>query len=257
MELNVSVIQTDLVWENPEANKRNFEMYFEQLSFKTDVVVLPEMFTTGFSMNPKNISETMEGETINWLKFQSKKHDFAICGSLPIQEGDGYFNRFVFVTPDRDIVSYDKRHLFTLAGEHNNYTTGKQNVMVHYKGWKIRPLICYDLRFPVWSRNTDDYDILLYVANWPNQRVLAWDTLLRARAIENMSYVIGVNRVGEDPNSNQYSGHSACYDFLGDEIATTKAYSNDSFSVSLNKEKLTRCRKQLNFLSDKDNFKLF
>jgi len=202
--ISVSIIQSDIIWEDRLSNLENYQNKINQIE-STDLIVLPEMFTTGFSMNPKDISETMSGETIQWMKANASKMNSAICGSIIIEEDDKYFNRFIWVNPDGSIHHYDKKHLFSFAGEDKNYTSGNNKLIIEYKGWKICPLICYDLRFPVWSRNSEGYDLLIYVANWPDKRKLAWKTLLTARAIENQCYVIGVNRVGKD-TKNYYSG---------------------------------------------------
>ena len=199
--LKIALIQSELVWENTLLNRVKFTSKIKAVSDKADLVVLPELFTSGFTMQPENVAETMDGETIVWLKKLSKTCNLAITGSFVVKVDNTYRNRLVFVAPDGNIQYYDKRHSFTLSGEHKVYTAGCKKIIINYKGFKICPLICYDLRFPVFSRNTESYDILLYVANWPKQRIAAWNTLLKARAIENMSYTIGVNRVGLDANN--------------------------------------------------------
>ncbi|HBK70487.1 MAG TPA: amidohydrolase, partial [Flavobacteriaceae bacterium] len=209
--LKITIIQSELVWENSAQNRQVFLEKIKSISEVVDLIILPEMFTTGFTMNPEKVAETMDGETIHWLKYLAKEKNTAITGSLIIKEGNKYYNRLVFVHPTGEIKTYDKRHTFTLAGEDKIYTAGNKKLIVAYKGWKICPMICYDLRFPVWSRNTDDYNLLIYVANWPKPRITAWSTLLKARAIENMSYVVGVNRIGADDNGHEYSGNSAAY----------------------------------------------
>lgn len=254
-ELKVALIQTHLLWENPEANRTHLEHLIEKVPNKTQLIVLPEMFTTGFSMNPEVYAETMKGATVDWLKVLAAKQNAAICGSIMITEKDKYYNRFLFVTPDGMIQYYDKRHRFMMAGEGEKYTEGEHAICIEYLGWKIFPQICYDLRFPVFARNTVDYDILLYVANWPKTRISAWDTLLKARAIENMSYCIGVNRIGLDGNGLEYVGHSAIYDVLGDEVIFSKAEERIS-TVSLSKKHIETTRKKLPFLEDKDTFTL-
>ena len=206
-ELNIVGIQSSIVWEKPEVNLEYFDQQISKLPSTIDLVILPEMFTTGFSMNPTSIAETMQGPSIKWLVTTAKINRMALVGSVAIKENAQYFNRLFFIHPNGHIETYDKRHLFTLAKENDQYTSGEERLIVLYKGWRICPFICYDLRFPVWSRNTDEYDLLVYVANWPSIRINAWDTLLKARAIENMSYCIGVNRVGEDENGYEYNGH--------------------------------------------------
>jgi predicted amidohydrolase len=220
-----------------------------------DLFVLPEMFASGFSMHPKNVAETMVGETVSWMKSLALKKNCAICGSLVIEENNSYYNRFIFVHPNQEIDFYNKRHLFSLVGEEKVYTKGTSKVIINYKGWKICPQICYDLRFPTFSRNQENYDLLLYVANWPKDRIQAWNILLKARAIENLCYTIGVNRIGTDHNNHQYSGHSQVIDELGNIILAAE----DNFGVyiiNLNKEKMLETRKKLNFLNDKDAFEI-
>lgn len=220
-----------------------------------DLIVLPEMFSSGFTMNPKAVAENMEGETVLWLQHLAKAKNAAITGSLVIEENGNYYNRLLFVFPDGKMKTYDKRHLFTLAGEHQFYTAGKDKLIVEYKGFKICPLVCYDLRFPVFSRNTEDYDLLVYLANWPKIRTNAWDILLKARAVENMCYTIGVNRIGTDANNHEYIGHSQAVDFLGDYVLEPKE-TEGVFIIQLDKEKLLETRKKLAFLKDRDKFKI-
>ena len=255
-DLTVALIQANLDWENPVQNRTNFTDKIHAISEPVDLIVLPEMFTTGFTMNPYNVAETMNGETVLWLKELAKKKDCAITGSLIIKEAAKYYNRLVFVFPTGEIKIYDKRHTFTLAGEDKVYTAGKEKLLVDYKGWKICPLVCYDLRFPVWSRNVENYDLLLYVANWPKPRIEAWDALLKARAIENMTYCIGVNRVGLDVNNYEYVGHSAVYDSLGNSIASIPASIEYVGIITLNAEHLKLTREKLQFLNDRDDFTL-
>ncbi|WP_299398443.1 amidohydrolase [uncultured Gelidibacter sp.] len=254
--LNIALIQSKLAWENPQQNRADFSKKIESLDATVDLVVLPEMFTSGFTMNPSHVAETMEGETISWLKTVATKKQIAITGSVVISENGNYYNRMVFVHPNGSIEQYDKRHTFTLAGEDKVYTAGDKKLIVDYKGWKICPLICYDLRFPVWSRNVENYDLLIYVANWPASRMVAWDTLLKARAIENMSYCVGVNRVGTDDNNHEYSGHSAAYDVLGNRLDNIPFDEEAIEIVSLKKDDITTYRDKLSFLSDQDQFSI-
>ena len=209
-DLSVTLLQNDLFWENPEANRQQFETTINRLTKPTDLLVLPEMFTTGFSMNAPALAESMEGTTVSWLSEMANRTQAAITGSLIIKEKDQYFNRLIWAEPNGTIQFYDKRHLFRMAQENAIYSAGKTRLTVTWKGWNICPLICYDLRFPVWSRQVPEkpYDLLLYVANWPEKRALAWRTLLAARAIENLSYCIGVNRTGKDQNGVSYNGNS-------------------------------------------------
>ncbi len=254
--LKIAIIQSELVWENPKQNRQIFTQKINSISSAVDLIILPEMFTTGFTMNAAKIAEKMDGETINWLKKLAKEKNVAICGSLIIKESDNYFNRLVFVHPTGVINTYNKRHTFTLAGEDKVYSAGNKKLIVDYKGWRICPMICYDLRFPVWARNTNDYGLLIYVANWPKPRITAWNTLLKARAIENMSYTIGVNRIGSDTNGHQYTGNSVVYDALGEEISTIKPLQNTIEIISISKETLTKTRSKFGFLEDRDGFKM-
>jgi predicted amidohydrolase len=253
--MKVALIQSPLSWENPTANRNHFEEKINAISEKVDLIVLPEMFTTGFTMNPKAVFDTMQGETMVLLKSLSKAKNSAIAGSLIIKENESFYNRLVFVFPSGEVQFYDKRHLFTLAGEDKVYTAGREKLIVEYQGWKICPLICYDLRFPVFARNVEEYDVLLYVANWPKPRINAWDILLQARSVENLCYTIGVNRMGFDTNNFEYNGHSQAVDFLGNYILEPQE-SEGVFVIELNKERLLETRKRLSFLDDKDVFEL-
>jgi predicted amidohydrolase len=255
-ELNVVGIQADLVWENPSKNIGFFEEKIKSLSKNTDLIVLPEMFTTGFTMHPKKVAEKMNGNAVTWMKKMAKNNEVAIVGSLVIEDDSKYYNRLIFVHTSGEIETYDKRHSFTLAGENKVYTSGTEKLIIDYKGWKICPLICYDLRFPVWVRNTENYDLLLFMANWPVTRIKAWDTLLKARAIENMSYVIGVNRIGKDANSYEYSGNSLVVDFLGDELSNIENNSIGIVAATIIKSDQDNARKKLDFLNDKDTFEI-
>ena len=254
--LKIALIQSEIIWENPEKNRINFAKKIATIKEDLDLIILPEMFTTGFTMNPYDVAETMKGETINWLKNLAAEKNTAITGSLIIKENNNFYNRLVFVFPTGEIHTYDKRHTFTLAGEHQVYTAGNKKLIVDYKGWKICPLICYDLRFPVWSRNVESYDLLIYVANWPKPRINAWNTLLKARAIENMSYCIGVNRIGKDENNYEYTGSSTAFDGLGEQISTTKPNEIRTEIITLKKESLVKTRDKFQFLKDQDQFKL-
>ncbi|MDB2462739.1 amidohydrolase [Algibacter sp.] len=255
-DLKIALIQTDLVWENPEQNRVNFTKKIENISEDVDIIVLPEMFTSGFTMNASAVAETMDGKTVSWLKDLASQVNAAIVGSMVISDNNNFHNRLLFVEPSGSVTHYDKRHSFTLVGEEKIYTSGTEKVILDYKGWKICPLICYDLRFPVWARNTEDYDVLLYVANWPKPRVSAWDTLLKARAIENMCYCIGVNRVGIDGVNCVYSGHSAIYNVLGEQILMFPPNSEDTKIVTLEKRHVEAYRNKLKFLNDKDDFRI-
>ena len=222
---------------------------------EVDLIVLPEMFSSGFTMNPKAVAETMTGETIAWLQHLAQAKDCAITGSLVIEENGKYYNRLVFVYPNGELKTYDKRHLFTLAGEDKIYTKGSEKAIVNYNNWNICLQICYDLRFPVFARNVENYDLLLYVANWPKPRINAWDALLKARAIENMCYTIGVNRIGEDANQLEYPGHSKAIDFLGNTLVDCE---NELgiFIFELDKNTQNETREKFNFLNDRDYFEI-
>ncbi len=255
-KLKVALIQSDLVWENAAQNRVNFTKKIEDLNEDSDLVILPEMFTSGFTMHAESVAESMEGKTVSWMKDLALKKHIAIVGSLVIKEDNKFCNRLLFVEPSGKITHYDKKHTFTLVGEEKVYTSGKNKVIVDYKGWKICPLICYDLRFPVWARNVEDYDVLIYVANWPTPRVSAWDALLKSRAIENMSYCIGVNRVGVDGVNSKYSGHSAVYDVLGEQISNLTPNEECTEIITLEKRHISAYRSKFKFLNDKDIFSL-
>ena len=255
-ELKIAMLQADLVWEHPVKNRYAFLKKIESLTEDIDIIILPEMFTTGFTMNAESVAETMEGDTLKWMQYLAVKMKTAIVGSVIIKEKDNFYNRLFFVHPSRKIEYYDKRHTFTLAGEHKVFASGNKKLIVDYCGWKICPLICYDLRFPVWARNTEDYELLIYVANWPKPRITAWDTLLKARAIENMSYCIGVNRVGLDTDKNEYPGHSAVYDGLGEQIASCNENEEQIKIITLYKNHINTIKNKLKFLNDRDTFTL-
>lgn len=251
--LKIAGIQSQLFWEDIDKNLSYFSRKINELS-SVDLIVLPEMFTTGFTMNPEKVAETMQGKSVNWMIQQAQKKTVAITGSLIIKEGKSFYNRSVFVFPDGGVQYYDKRHLFTLAGEQEKYMPGSNKLIVTYKEWKICPLICYDLRFPVWSRNTGNYDVLLYVANWPQPRIEAWNFLLKARAIENLCYCVGVNRVGVDSNKHKYSGNSAIINPLGEILSELPENKEGIVKATFKKPELNTIRKKLGFLEDKDQF---
>ena len=253
--MQVLLIQAPLVWEKPKLNRNYFEECINASSENVDLIVLPEMFTTGFTMNPIAVAETMQGETVVWIQSLAKAKNCAITGSIVIEENGNFYNRMLFVFPSGAIQHYDKRHLFTLAGEEKVYTAGTQKLIVEYLGWKICPLVCYDLRFPVFSRNVEEYDLLIYVASWPKVRTSAWDALLKARAIENVSYVVGVNRIGEDASGHNYVGHSQVVDCLGEYVVEPHE-SEAIFIATLDKSKLREIRQKFAFLNDKDTFEI-
>lgn len=253
--MKIALIQSDLYWEDAAKNRMSFESKINQIDSDVNLIVLPEMFSTGFTMNASEVAETMQGETILWMQAMAKQKDCAITGSLVIVDNNEYYNRMLFIFPSGKIQYYDKRHLFSLAGEDLFYTAGTQKVIVDYLDWKICLQICYDLRFPVFARNVENYDLLLYVANWPKVRTKAWDTLLNARAIENLSYVAAVNRIGLDDNNFEHVGHSQLIDFWGNYIIEPQE-TEGAFVADLDKNAMIEMRKRLNFLSDKDDFEI-
>ena len=252
--LRLALLQTSLHWEAPEANRAHFSGMIEGLADPVDLVVLPEMFTTGFTMRPGALPREEGQATLDWMRETARSRNTALMGSVAFHEDGQYYNRLFFVPPNGETSHYDKRHAFTLAGEHQVYGTGSERLLIDYKGFRICPMICYDLRFPVWSRNTVGYDVLVYVANWPEKRITAWNALLKARAIENMAYCVGVNRLGQDGNGHAYSGHSAVYDALGETIAL--AQGEGPLLATLHKRPLLDLRRKLRFLEDRDTFSL-
>ncbi len=255
--LQVAVFQLDSVWENAPANRAKIDHFLSNLPEKTDVVFLPEMFSTGFSMNVSELAETMDGETIQWMKKRCREHQLALCGSLIIREDEKYFNRLVFVEPSGKIQIYNKRHLFTMGNEESHFEPGSERLIVNYKGWRICPLICYDIRFPVWSRNRNEYDILIYSVNWPQSRTGVWNTLLKARAIENQSYVVGANRVGVDGNSIAYSGNSQLIDAKGNVIASVEDFAENMILAQFSYKELLKFRTDFPVLNDADEFSIY
>ena len=278
--LTITTIQTNLVWENKAANLQLLENKINDLEEKTEIIILPEMFSTGFSMQPKLFAETMEGETVHWMKTVAAKHKVILTGSIIIVENEQYYNRLFWMLPNGQFGYYDKRHLFAFADEDNHYSSGNKRLIASVKGWKINLQICYDLRFPVWARNkvitlekpvltseinlpetendittNPEFDILIYVANWPERRSHAWKTLLCARAIENQCYVFGVNRVGRDGNNINHSGNSLVIDPLG-EVLYHVADEEDIFTIILQKEELEEVRTKFPFWKDGDDFNL-
>ncbi len=253
--LRLHYLQADLHWEDFRANQQNLDEKLSCLEGKADLILLPEMFGSGFTMQPERVAQEMSGEGVVWMQDTARKMDSAIMGSLVIQDGPNYYNRLICAEADGSVSFYDKRHLFSYAGEHKSYTAGQHHLILTIKGWRILGLICYDLRFPVWSRNVWHYDLLVYVANWPITRIEAWQTLLKARAIENQSYVAGINRVGVDPLGNQYPGLSGVYDMAGKllhESGSQEALGN----VVLQRDVLVDYRNHFSFLNDMDRFQI-
>ena len=261
--LQLSLLQTDLIWENPEANRQQIETQLQALPAGTHLIVLPEMFSTGFSMNPTQLAESMDGENVAWMKRVASDKRCILTGSFMAKEGDQYFNRLLWVLPNGQIGQYDKRHLFAFAGEDQHYTPGNKRLIASVNGWRIHLQICYDLRFPVWARQRStydedgnfhpEYDVLIYVANWPERRSEAWKTLLRARAIENQCYVVGVNRIGVDGHGINHSGDSMIISPIGD-ILHHSADRNELHTLTLDPVMLQETRERLPFLRDADGF---
>ena len=255
-QLKVALIQPNTVWEKRKQNRENLAQKINEIQQEFQLLVLPETFNTGFSMKTEGIAETMDGKTVQWMQSIAIEKQSAVVGSLIIEENKKYYNRLLFVYPSGEIKYYNKRHLFSLSGEDKVFTKGNEKLIVDYLGWKICPFICYDLRFPVWSRSSEDVDLLIYVANWPKPRILAWDVLLKARAIENLCYCIGVNRVGEDLDQNEFTGNSAAYDVLGNSVSNIKPSREQVEVVSLDKSHISYYRNKLRFLEDRDKFNL-
>lgn len=253
--LTVSLLQTNLHWEDKKANLSMLEEKIMGIREKTEIVILPEMFSTGFSMQPEKLGETMDGESVQWMKKLAAARKVILTGSLIIEEEGHYYNRLIWMLPNGEYGQYDKRHRFAFAGEDQHYTAGSSRLIASVKGWKINLQVCYDLRFPVWARQqqSPEYDVLVYVANWPERRSHAWKTLLQARAIENQCYVIGVNRVGHDGNGIYHSGDSMLIDAMG-ETNYTKKDEEDVFTFTLQREELDTVREKLPFLKDADQF---
>ena len=255
--IRISIIQTDIVWENKQENLRLLHEKLQSLRGITEIVVLPEMFSTGFSMQSKILAEPNSGETITTLKQWAAKFQLAICGSYIATENEQFYNRAFFLTPEGEEFYYDKRHLFRMGRETEHFSAGDKRVIIPYHGWNICLLVCYDLRFPVWSRNVgNEYDLLIYVANWPIPRRLVWDTLLRARALENQCYVCGVNRVGIDGYQLTYNGGSKVYSAFGEEIGSFPDEKEGIATVSLNLNTLNQFREKFPVWKDADEFHL-
>jgi predicted amidohydrolase len=266
--LAITIIQSQLHWEDKDANLRMFEEKINSIQDRMEVVVLPEMFSTGFSMNPQGLAENMDGPTLQWMRKITATKNIVLTGSVIIEENGNYYNRLIWMLPNGDLGYYDKRHRFAYAGEDQHYAAGNKRLIASVKGWKINLQICYDLRFPVWSHQSSpskpsdgqetataspEYDLLIYVANWPERRVHAWKTLLQARAIENQCYAVGVNRTGKDGNNLVYSGESMIVDAMG-EVLYSRAHHEDIYTIELQKEKLDDIRNKLPFLRDADRF---
>jgi predicted amidohydrolase len=257
--LTITSIQTHLYWEDSVSNIAHFDAKIKAINESTDIIVLPEMFTTGFTMNPKLFAEEHGGMGLQWMTKKAIEKNCVIVGSISVKENGKFYNRLYWVKPEGSYEFYDKRHLFKMGNEHQYYTSGNANLIIEYKGWKICPLICYDLRFPVWSRNRKDntYDVLIYVANWPEVRAYPWKQLLIARAIENQSYVVGVNRIGEDDNAISHSGDSSVINPRGELISSMQPHQDKTETVSLSYSYIQDYRKAFPVILDGDDFDVF
>ena len=254
--LSIATIQFDVKWEDKQSNFRYVEQQLLSIDKATQLVILPEMFSTGFSMNPSLLAESMEGETVKWMTELAEKFSVALMGSIIVSENGNNFNRMIFAKPDGEIEFYDKRHLFRMGEENNHYTGGKQRKIFNFLGWRICPQICYDLRFPVWSRNRNDYDLLVYVASWPKARRDVWRTLAIARAMENQSYVAIANRVGVDGMNLEYSGDSMIIDYKGDIIAEAVLGESSVVNAIIDKQQLIEFKDKFPTWMDADVFTL-
>jgi predicted amidohydrolase len=252
--MKITIVQSDIFWEDKTANLSHLDQMLSRIGEPTDLIVLPETFNTGFSMNTPGLSEGAKAETFLWLTSRAKKLNAAICGSYMVNEDGKYYNRFLFADPAANVISYDKRHLFSIGGEDKSFTGGNRRVTFSYREMRINPVICYDLRFPVWLRNRNDYDLLVCVANWPESRREVWKTLLKARAIENQSYVAGVNRVGVDGDGNSYAGESVIIDPKGNILVQLPEYSEDIATVEISLKDLEAFRKKFPVWKDADDF---
>ena len=255
--LTITIIQSSLYWENIDKNLKMFARKISSVNEKTDLIILPEMFSTGFTMNNKPLAENMNGRTVEWMKKIAKEKKCVVTGSIIINENKKYYNRLIWMQPNGKFKTYDKRHLFRYAGEEKYYNSGKKKLIVELKGWKICPMICYDLRFPIWTRNKNkEYDALIFVANWPERRNYPREALLLARAIENQAYVVGVNRVGKDGNEINHSGDSVVINPQGEVIAKAKPNEENNLTATLSYSALEEWRKKFPAWMDADNFKI-
>lgn len=254
--LNITTIQTELYWEDKTKNIQKLEMLISESSKDSHLIILPEMFTTGFSMHPENLAETEDGSTVQWMKNVAGQKDVVLTGSIIAKHDNKYFNRLYVVHPDKTVEYYDKRHLFRMGEENEHYSAGQKRLVFHIGNWRICPLICYDLRFPVWSRNTNGYDLLFYVANWPESRRNVWRNLLVARALENQAYVAGVNRIGKDGQNITYAGDTCVIDPKGNIMSDTSPYNESVETNSLSYSELERFREKFPVALDADEFEL-
>jgi predicted amidohydrolase len=253
--LKIALIQYDIEWEATKKNINKIESILNNEPVDFHLIVLPEMFNSGFSMKPSHIAETMQDETVTWMREAASKYQTTIAGSVAIKENGQYFNRFLVVYPNGNIEQYDKRHLFRMSGEEKVYSEGQKQVIVNINGWQCALFVCYDLRFPVWTRNRKNYDLALYVANWPQSRIDVWKTLLKARALENQCYVTGVNRVGKSEEA-EYNGQSLVYDYKGAIIGSLQEHKEGVIKVELSLNSLKKIRKKFPAWMDADNFSI-
>lgn len=251
--LHITLVQANLYWENKSLNLTHFDSLISEIE-DTDIILLPEMFNTSFCPQSNHFAEPMDGKTVRWMKLKSKENNCSIAGTLMVYENNKVYNRLVWVSKNGTINTYDKYHLFSLASEEKYISKGSKRLIIDERGWKICPLICYDLRFPVFSRNNVDYDILIYLANWPSRRIDAWETLIKARAIENQSVTIGVNRIGKDGNGTLFNGRSLAFDPFGVQICSTRDNKEEVKTMILEKETIQYQKNKINFLKDRDNF---
>jgi len=252
--MKISVIQPDIVWEDKSDNFQNLSDLISPLNNKTDIVVLPEMFNTGFSMDPAHLGESPGGETFDWMKDIAEKGNFGLCGSYMVKDKKNYFNRWVFVSPDNVVSHYDKRHLFSMGSEEKFFSAGKSRMTFSFRGVRISPYICYDLRFPVWSRNRNDFDLIIYSANWPEIRRNVWNILIKARAIENQCYVAGSNRIGTDGMGIRYCGDSTIINPRGESIVSADHDKECSISAEISITELSDFRRKFPVMNDADDF---
>ncbi|MAO71605.1 MAG: nitrilase family protein [Flavobacteriales bacterium] len=254
-KLNVSLVQSNIYWKDIVKNLSSFKTLVSDIG-ETDLILLPEMFNTAFCPEDNSLAESMDGQTVRWMKDLSKSKKCSVSGTLMIKKGEKVYNRLVWVNKNGDIYTYDKYHLFSLTKEGKYLEKGSKRLIIKEEGWKICPLICYDLRFPVFSRNNVDYDLLIYLANWPIKRIDSWDTLLKARSIENQCYTIGVNRIGQDGNGIHFNGHTKAFDAFGNKLISAKDNIQEVLQIEISLEDVKLKRRQLNFLQDRDDFTL-
>lgn len=252
-ELRIALVQTDLAWKDKNANLREFEDLLLGIEGNIDIIVFPEMFNTAFCVDDLSLAENKYGDTLFWMQEMARKKNSAICGSILFEEDEHHYNRFLFVKPDGTVFHYNKHHLFSLVDEHKLLTPGKEKIVFEYKGWKIQPLICYDLRFPKWCQVTDQAELQIYVASWPTVRIQHWKTLLHARAIENQCYVVGVNRIGYDIYKHSHNGCSVAFDFSGKQLCVMDNVRQVEI-VKVSKSELEKYRERYPFWKDRDTF---